>query len=105
MFGKKEVIVIDEVKEKAIQEMMIVTTNNISGKEIKEVLGLVQIVQLPERQCSSEIQSFSDKGFYHLSEKAYEIGANAIIGVRTGCFGNFSEVVSYVVFYGTAVKI
>ena len=87
-----------------IQNIKIVTTHTFPGKEIKEVLGLVKDVYqvggitVPDKEHHVGIL------FHRLAEKAYEMGANAILNVRLQNV-SITSGGSDIVAYGTAVKV
>ena len=103
--------------------MIITNTDFISGKEIKEILGLVKGNTIQAKSIGKDIRA----GFRHIAggeikeytdmlaesreialkrmkDKAYKIGADAIINVRfmtSSIMGGAAEILAY----GTAVKI
>ena len=54
--------------------MLIVTTNDIPGKKIVKVLGLV------EARCNYFVRNEEKSARDNLEKKAREMGANAIVG-------------------------
>ena len=103
--------------------MIITNTDYISGKEIKEILGLVKGNTIQAKSIGKDIKA----GFRHIAggeikeytnmlaesreialkrmkDKADKIGADAIINVRfmtSAIMGGAAEILAY----GTAVKI
>ena len=103
--------------------MILVTTDNIMGKEIKEVLGLVKGTTVQSKHIGRDVMAgFKTivggeiKGYTEMLSEAREIatnrmieeaknlGADAIVGIRYGS----SEAVqgaAEMLAYGTAVKL
>jgi len=103
--------------------MIIVNTDYITGKEIKEILGLVKGNTIQAKSIGKDIRA----GFRHVAggeikeytemlaesreialkrmkEKAEKLGADAVINVRfmtSAIMGGAAEILAY----GTAVKI
>ena len=103
--------------------MLIVTTPNIPGKEIKETLGLVkgEIVQSKnvgrdfmagmKTIVGGEIKSYTDMikearqiATDRMIEEAKSLGADAIIGIKYGSSAVMQGAAEMLV-YGTAVKL
>jgi uncharacterized protein YbjQ (UPF0145 family) len=103
--------------------MIIVNTDFVTGKEIKEILGLVRGNTIQAKSIGKDIKA----GFRHMAggeikeytemlaesreialsrmqKKAEEIGADAVINVRfmtSAIMGGAAEILAY----GTAVKL
>ena len=103
--------------------MLLVTTESIEGKNIKEVLGIVQgtIVQSKhigkdimasfKTIIGGEIKGYSEmviearqKATDRMIKQAEELGADAIIGIRYAS-SSVVQGASEILVYGTAVKI
>ena len=103
--------------------MIIVNTDFVSGKEVKEVLGLVRgnTVQAKSigkditagfrNMVGGEIKEYTNMlsesreiALKRMEEKAQEIGADAVINIRfmtSSIMGSAAEILAY----GTAVKL
>lgn len=103
--------------------MIIVTTENITGKTIKETLGVVkgQVVQSKhmgsdfmaglKTMVGGEIKGYTDMlnkartiATDRMIEEAEKLGADAIVGVRYGSSSVMAGA-SEMLAYGTAVKL
>lgn len=103
--------------------MVIVTTDNIAGKTIKETLGVVkgQVVQSKhmgsdfmaglKTMVGGEIKGYTDMlnkartiATERMIEEAEELGADAVVGVRYGSSSVMAGA-SEMLAYGTAVKL
>jgi uncharacterized protein YbjQ (UPF0145 family) len=103
--------------------MVIVTTENIAGKTIKETLGVVkgQVVQSKhmgsdfmaglKTMVGGEIKGYTDMldkartiATDRMIEEAEKLGADAIVGVRYGSSSVMAGA-SEMLAYGTAVKL
>ena len=103
--------------------MIVTTTNDVSGYGIAEYLGVVRgiIVRSPniaqgimgglKQIVGGNIESYAvvcegarKDAFNRMVDHAQEIGADAIIGMRYDAT-EFSQNVSEVLAYGTAVKL
>lgn len=103
--------------------MIIVTTENIVGKTIKETLGVVkgQVVQSKhmgsdfmaglKTMVGGEIKGYTDMlnkartiATERMIEEAEKLGADAIVGVRYGSSSVMAGA-SEMLAYGTAVKL
>ena len=103
--------------------MIIVTTENIAGKTIKETLGVVkgQVVQSKhmgsdfmaglKTMVGGEIKGYTDMldkartiATERMVEEAKKLGADAIVGVRYGSSSVMAGA-SEMLAYGTAVKL
>lgn len=103
--------------------MLLVTTDIINGKEIKETLGLVkgEIVQSKhvgkdfmagmKTLVGGEIKGYTEmiseaRGIAtkRMIEEAEKLGADAIVGVRYGSSG-VMQGAAEMIAYGTAVKL
>ena len=103
--------------------MIIVTTENITGKTIKETLGVVkgQVVQSKhmgsdfmaglKTMVGGEIRGYTDMldkartiATDRMIEEAEKLGADAIVGVRYGSSSVMAGA-SEMLAYGTAVKL
>ena len=104
-------------------KIILTTTNDIPGKQITEVLGIVRgnsvrtkhlgkdIVALVKNLAGGEIKEYSemisqarDKAFERMTKEAKNLGADAIVSIRfttSSVMANASEVLAY----GTAVKL
>ena len=103
--------------------MIITTTDSIEGKRITEVLGVVMANSVRARHVGrditaalrnlvgGEVEEYSklladsrEMAVRRMSERAEEMGANAIVGTRfitAGIMGGASEILAY----GTAVVV
>jgi len=103
--------------------MILVNTDFVSGKEVKEVLGLVRgnTVQAKSigkditagfrNMVGGEIKEYTNMlsesreiALKRMEEKAQEIGADAVINIRfmtSSIMGSAAEILAY----GTAVKL
>ena len=103
--------------------MIIVTTDTIEGKPITEVFGVVMANSVRARHVGrditaalrnlvgGEVEEYSklladsrEMAVRRMSERAEEMGANAIVGTRfitAGIMGGASEILAY----GTAVVV
>ena len=103
--------------------MMIVTTDEIPGREIEEVLGIVMANSVRAKHLGRDIMAgfrniaggeiteytkllaeSRELAMRRMSERAESMGANAIVGVRfitAGIASGASEILAY----GTAVRI
>ena len=103
--------------------MLICTTDNIEGKEIKETLGLVKgaIVQSKhigrdfmagmKTIVGGEIKSYTEmlneareEATNRMIKEAESLGADAIVGVRFGT-SEATQGAAEIFAYGTAVKL
>lgn len=103
--------------------MLIVTTDNIFGKEIKETLGLVQGATVQSKHIGKDIMAGMKtlvggelKGYTQMLNEARKIAtdrmieeaknmdADAIISVRYGT-SEATQGASEILAYGTAVKL
>ena len=103
--------------------MIIVTTNKVEGKEIKNVLGLVQassvraraigrdITALFKLMAGGEITEYTkllaqtrEQAMSRLILEAESKGANAVVGVRF-VTSTLAEGASEILIYGTAVEL
>jgi uncharacterized protein YbjQ (UPF0145 family) len=104
-------------------DIIIATTNDIPGKKITEILGLVKGSTVRARNIGrdlgasfksiigGEVKTYTEmtkdsreEAYNRMVNKALELGANAIIGVRfttSMVMAGASEMLAY----GTAVKI
>ena len=103
--------------------MMIVTTDEIQGRQIEEVLGIVMANSVRAKHLGRDIMAgfrniaggeiteytkllaeSRELAMRRMSERAEAMGANAIVGVRfitAGIASGASEILAY----GTAVRI
>lgn len=106
-----------------MKEIIVVTMNDIPGKKIKEVIGIVRGNTVRSRNIGrdilaglknivgGEIKTFTelinqsrDEAFNRMVNNAIEMGADAIIAMRfdiSGIMSGSSEILAY----GTAVKL
>ena len=103
--------------------MIIVTTNKVEGREIKNVLGLVQassvraraigrdITALFKLMAGGEITEYTkllaqtrEQAMSRLILEAESKGANAVVGVRF-VTSTVAEGASEILLYGTAVEL
>lgn len=103
--------------------MLIVTANEVHGKEIVEVLGLVQGSTVKSKHIGrdigaslktlvgGEIRGYSDlmrearqDAVTRMKQEAEKMGANAIIGMRYQT-SQIMDTASEVIAYGTAVVL
>lgn len=102
--------------------MIIVTTNEIPAKKIKETLGLVRGNTVRARNIGRDIfaglknlvggeiseytkllSTARDEAVQRMVKEAQQIGADAIVGVRFNT-SNIAQGTSEILVYGTAVK-
>lgn len=102
--------------------MIIVTTNEVPGKNIRETIGLVQGSTVKAKHVGrdigaslktlvgGEIKGYSDlmreardEALQRMIQEAEKAGANAIIGMRYQT-SQIMQTASEVIAYGTAVK-
>lgn len=110
-------------KIKGGNEMIIVTTNEIPGREITETIGLVQGSTVKAKHVGrdigaslktlvgGEIRGYSDlmreardEALQRMIQEAEKAGANAVIGMRYQT-SQIMQTASEVIAYGTAVKV
>jgi len=103
--------------------MIIVTTNEIPGREITETIGLVQGSTVKAKHVGrdigaslktlvgGEIRGYSDlmreardEALQRMIQEAEKAGANAVIGMRYQT-SQIMQTASEVIAYGTAVKV
>lgn len=103
--------------------MIIVTTNEVPGKEVTETLGLVQGSTVKAKHVGrdigaslktlvgGEIRGYSDlmrearnEALQRMIHEAEKLGANAVIGMRYQT-SQIMQTASEVIAYGTAVKV
>lgn len=103
--------------------MIIVTTNEVPGKNITETIGLVQGSTVKAKHVGrdigaslktlvgGEIKGYSDlmreardEALQRMIQEAEKTGANAIIGMRYQT-SQIMQTASEVIAYGTAVKV
>lgn len=103
--------------------MLVVTANEVKGKEIVEVLGLVQGSTVKSKHIGrdigaslktlvgGEIKGYSDlmreareDALTRMKQEAENMGANAIIGMRYQT-SQIMDTASEVIAYGTAVVL
>lgn len=103
--------------------IIVVTTDEIPGKKIKEVLGVVRGNTVRARNIGrdigaglksivgGEVKTYSqmtadarDEAYNRMVNQAIEIGANAIVGMKFST-SMVMQGVSEMMAYGTAVKI
>ena len=90
-------------------EIILTTTNRVDKREICEYLGLVSGAECYKCFNATEYQDLSfteavKKASEHLTERAKELGADAVIGItqKDVIIGNREDVL--VTLVGTAVK-
>lgn len=103
--------------------MILVTTDNIIGKEIKEVLGLVKGTTVQSKHIGrdfmagmktivgGEIKGYTEMlsdarkiATERMIEEAETLGADAIVGIRYGS-SEALQGAAEILAYGTAVKL
>ncbi len=103
--------------------MILVTTDNIIGKEIKEVLGLVKGTTVQSKHIGrdfmagmktivgGEIKGYTEMlsearkiATERMVEEAETLGADAIVGIRYGS-SEALQGAAEILAYGTAVKL
>ncbi len=103
--------------------MILVTTDNIIGKEIKEVLGLVKGTTVQSKHIGrdfmagmktivgGEIKGYTEMlsearkiATERMIEEAKTLGADAIVGIRYGS-SEALQGAAEILAYGTAVKL
>ncbi len=103
--------------------MIITTTENIAGKTIKEVLGIVEGDIVMSKHIGSdfaaglrnivggEVKGYTDmmeksrkEAMARMIENAEKLGADAVVGVRYGSSAIMASA-SEMLAYGTAVKL
>ena len=92
LFSKKEEKM-DEATEREVSKVIVVTMDSVPGKTIVEVVGLVK--WQANHVCEKVIET-------NLRKKAYELGANAVVGVKVYASGPSVTTPTY---YGTAVIV
>ena len=101
--------------------MILTTTDSVPGRQIAEVLGIVRGSYMhgsatilssftdPRRveQMLDELREDEDRAFEQLTERAKELGADAVIGLRIApdVFEYDNALKHRVIIYGTAVKL
>lgn len=101
--------------------MIISTTDNVPGREIKEILGVVRGASMqglatilssftdPRRvqQMLAEIHTVEETALAELVERAEEMGADAVISIRFNPTPyEYDNALKYhILVYGTAVKL
>jgi uncharacterized protein YbjQ (UPF0145 family) len=105
------------------KEIIVVTTENIPGKQVKEVLGVVRGNTVRARNIGrdigagfknmigGEVKTYTDmtsqsrdESFNRMVNQAVELGADAIIGFRF-MTSMIMQGASEMLAYGTAVKL
>ena len=105
------------------KEMIVTTGNEVSGKQVKEILGVVKGSTVRARNVGrdigavfknlvgGEIKTYTDmandardESYNRMVNKAIEKGADAIIGVRF-MTSMIMQGASEMLAYGTAVKL
>lgn len=103
--------------------MIIVTTNEVPGKNVTETIGLVQGSTVKAKHVGrdigaslktlvgGEIKGYSDlmreardEALQRMIQEAEKTGANAVIGMRYQT-SQIMQTASEVIAYGTAVKV
>ncbi|MCM3567923.1 YbjQ family protein [Neobacillus mesonae] len=103
--------------------MILVTTDSISGKEIKDVIGMVKGSTVQSKHIGKdfmaglktivggEIKEYTDmlndareKAIERMMEEAENAGANAIVGMRLQS-SSVMQGASEIIAYGTAVWV
>jgi len=106
-----------------MEKIIVTTTEEIPGKKIVKILGIVRgnavqakhigkdIMAGIRNLVGGEIEEYSelisqsrDKAFNQMVDEAVKLGANAIIGMRFAT-SNVVSSASEVLAYGTAVKV
>lgn len=103
--------------------MMLVTTNNVPGREVAEVFGIVRGTTVRARHVGRDISAFltnlvggeveeytkllaeaREQALDRMRAEALALGADAVIGVRfTGT--EIASGAAEILVYGTAVKL
>lgn len=83
----------DEELIKAVNEVVVVTMDSVPGKDIVDIVGLVEFSPMSKPIKESEV---------YLKKIAHELGANAVVGVKV--FSGGANVI-YPTYYGTAVVV
>lgn len=103
--------------------MIITTTNQIPGKNIAEILGLVKgssararhmgrdIIAVAKNIVGGEVSEYTEligesreQALDRMKAEAEKIGADAVVGLRFSS-ATISQGVSEILAYGTAVKL
>jgi len=110
-------------KEKTLNEMIIITTNTVEGKSVKQYLGIVtgqvaagigifkdafagirNVVGGRSEALQSSMKTMREEAIKDIKEEAFSRGANAIIGVSLD-FDEYAEGMMLLTVSGTAVVI
>ncbi len=103
--------------------MIIVTTDEIPGQQVEEVMGMVMANSVRAKHLGRDIMAgfrniaggeiteytkllaeSRELSMQRMSERAHAMGANAIVGVRFITAG-IAQGASEILAYGTAVKV
>ena len=89
------------------QEILIVTSNNIAGKNITKTLGIVRGISDTSANTKKEFNLAETEALFNMLSDAKNIGANAVTDVKisTVTYQNSTWPVSQVIYIGTAVII
>jgi uncharacterized protein YbjQ (UPF0145 family) len=101
------------------KEVVVITTDKVPGKEIKEILGIVRGNTVRSRDLGAgfksiiggEVKTYTDmttqareEAFNRMVNNAIDLGADAIIGFRF-MTSMIMQGASEMLAYGTAVKL
>jgi uncharacterized protein YbjQ (UPF0145 family) len=89
------------------QEILIVTSDHITGKNIRKTLGIVRGISDTLANSKKEFNLAETEVLCNMLNDAKNIGANAITDVKisTGAYQHQSWQVSQVIYIGTAVLV
>ena len=89
------------------QEILIVTSNNIAGKNITKTLGIVRGISDTSTNSKKEFNLAEAEALYNMLNDAKNIGANAVTDVKisTGTYQHQGWQVSQVIYIGTAIIV
>ena len=82
--------------------MIVCTTENVPGREVAEILGIVAGT-FPTGRAGTEVDDARDSATRFMINEARGINADAVIGVRYTSSAGYHS--SRILAYGTAVKL
>lgn len=100
---------LDGVLAELRQQVLVVASSSIPGKEIKRVFGTVTGISQTQAVCKQEFALAEKEAMYQLILEAQKLGANAVIDLKA-VMGTYQQQgsqwqVSQTVYNGTAVLI
>ncbi len=106
-YNKQEML--DEKIQNLKNQILVVSSNTIPGKEIKEILGIVRGISDTSASSDAEFKLAEKEALFKIMEESFKLGANAIVDLKstTGSYQRQGSqwMVSKVIYIGTAVKI